>query len=56
VPAVYLRQMATYKALLQAIYPGREVRAALLWTDGPRLMELDPGRLDACLDDQGHPA
>jgi len=57
VPMVYLRQMATYRALLQAIYPGREVRAALLWTDGPRLMALDPAKLDssldACLDDQG---
>jgi len=56
VPPVYLRQMATYRALLKAIYPGREVRAALLWTDGPRLMALDPARMDACLDDQGHPA
>jgi ATP-dependent helicase/nuclease subunit A len=41
VAPVYLRQMAAYCALLQAIYPDRPVRAALLWTDGPRLMALD---------------
>jgi len=48
VPTVYLRQMATYCALLQSIYPDRPVRAALLWTDGPRLMPLTDARL------QGH--
>ena len=41
VPPAYLRQMAAYRALLQAIYPTRAVRCALLWTDGPRLMALD---------------
>ena len=47
VPTVYLRQMATYRALLQAIYPGRNVRAALLWTDAARLMALPEALLDA---------
>ena len=28
------------RALLAAIYPGRRIRAALLWTDGPRLMPI----------------
>jgi ATP-dependent helicase/nuclease subunit A len=40
VPRVYLRQLAAYCGLLRAIYPGRTVRAALLWTDGPRLMPI----------------
>ena len=40
VPRVYLRQLAAYCGLLSAIYPGRTVRAALLWTDGPRLMPI----------------
>ncbi|MCP5366642.1 MAG: double-strand break repair helicase AddA [Hyphomicrobiales bacterium] len=40
VPVVYLRQMATYGEALGRIYPGRRVRCLLLWTDGPRLMEL----------------
>ncbi len=47
VPTVYLRQMATYRALLQAIYPGRNVRAALIWTDAARLMALPEALLDA---------
>lgn len=40
VPAVYVRQMSAYADTLRAIYPGRKVRAALLWTDGARLMEV----------------
>ncbi len=39
-PPIYLRQMAAYRAALSALYPGHSVRCALLWTDGPRLMEL----------------
>ncbi|MEO3435055.1 double-strand break repair helicase AddA [Inquilinus sp. CAU 1745] len=46
VPVAYLRQMAIYRSALQLIYPGRTVECALLWTDGPRLMRLTPGRLD----------
>jgi ATP-dependent helicase/nuclease subunit A len=45
VPAAYLRQMAAYRALLRQIYPGRRVRCALLWTQGPRLMPLDEAAL-----------
>ena len=45
VPAVYLRQLATYQAALQRIYPDRPVQCALLWTDGPRLMPISPARL-----------
>jgi len=40
VSEAYLRQMAAYRGLLQAIYPGRAVRCALLWTEGPALMPL----------------
>ncbi len=47
VPPVYLRQMAAYRAALRAIYPGRRVRCLLLWTDGPRLMELADSLLDS---------
>ena len=44
VPAVYLRQMAAYRALLEKVYPDQEVECILLWTDGPRLMPL-PGAI-----------
>ncbi|PKU21509.1 double-strand break repair helicase AddA [Telmatospirillum siberiense] len=49
VAAVYLRQMAAYRAALACIYPGRTIRCALLWTDAPRLMALDNAVLDDAL-------
>lgn len=45
VPPAYLAQLSAYAALAQAIWPGRRVRAALLWTAAPRLMELPAGVL-----------
>jgi ATP-dependent helicase/nuclease subunit A len=45
VSPVYLRQMAAYRAVLGAIYPGRSVRCALLWTEHGRLMPLDDALL-----------
>jgi ATP-dependent helicase/nuclease subunit A len=36
----YLRQMALYAAVLADIFPGRRVEAALIWTDGPKLMAV----------------
>ncbi|HEX4628564.1 MAG TPA: ATP-binding domain-containing protein, partial [Gemmatimonadales bacterium] len=40
IPALYLDQLAAYVTAVSAIYPGKSVRAALLWTDGPRLMPV----------------
>lgn len=37
----YLVQMAAYRAVLQRLYPDRPVRCALLYTDGPHLIELE---------------
>ena len=45
VPALYVEQLAAYVAAIKAIYPGKDVRAALLWTDGPRLMPVSAERL-----------
>ena len=36
----YLMQMALYVAVLRAIFPSRKVEAALVWTDGPKLMPI----------------
>jgi ATP-dependent helicase/nuclease subunit A len=36
----YLRQMAAYVAALERVFPGRQVKAALLYTEGPRLVAL----------------
>ncbi len=45
VPPAYLEQLAAYAMAMAAIYPGRPVRCALLWTDGPRLMPISPALL-----------
>jgi ATP-dependent helicase/nuclease subunit A len=45
VAPLYLRQLALYRAALARIYPGHEIRCALLWTEGPRLMPISPERL-----------
>ncbi|MBY0396294.1 MAG: PD-(D/E)XK nuclease family protein, partial [Thermoleophilia bacterium] len=36
----YLRQMALYAAVLADIFPGRRIEAAIVWTDGPKLMPV----------------
>ncbi|MPZ57027.1 MAG: double-strand break repair helicase AddA [Rhizobiales bacterium] len=48
-PPGYVTQLALYRAVLARLYPGRTVRAALLWTEGPELMELSAGDLDQAL-------
>ena len=42
VPPATLRQLAAYVAALEAIYPEKAVRAALLYTQTPRLIPLSP--------------
>ncbi len=51
VPPAYVRQLARYRAVLEKIYPGRPIRAALIWTEVPDLMELSAETLDAALAD-----
>jgi len=41
IPASHAAQMSAYAEALRVIFPGREVKAALLYTSGPRLFELD---------------
>jgi ATP-dependent helicase/nuclease subunit A len=47
VPEATLRQMAAYVAALEAIYPARAVRAAVLYTQAPLLIALPPERMAA---------
>jgi ATP-dependent helicase/nuclease subunit A len=47
VPPAYIRQMALYRAVLAELFPGRPVRAALVWTDTPDLMEVSADLMDA---------
>jgi ATP-dependent helicase/nuclease subunit A len=46
----YVAQLALYRAVLARLYPDRPVRAALLWTDTPALMEIPAVMLDSALD------
>jgi ATP-dependent helicase/nuclease subunit A len=49
VPLAYVRQLALYRAVLEKLYPQRTVRAALIWTEVPDLMELSGDALTAAL-------
>lgn len=49
VPDGILRQMAAYRAALGAIWPGRRIEAAVLWTRSRALMPLPDALLDAAL-------
>jgi ATP-dependent helicase/nuclease subunit A len=48
-PEAYVRQLALYRAVLRKLYPDRPVRAALVWTEVPELMEISAGMLEAAL-------
>lgn len=50
VPQIYLRQMALYHALVAPLYPGKTVKAALLFSTVPNIIELDEATLTAALD------
>ncbi|WP_296678703.1 double-strand break repair helicase AddA [Novosphingobium sp.] len=45
VPLAILRQMAAYAAALEAVYPGRSVEAAVLYTQAPSLLIIPPALL-----------
>ncbi len=46
VAETYLLQLAAYRLAIAAIYPGKAIRAAIIWTDGCRLMEIPAAALD----------
>jgi ATP-dependent helicase/nuclease subunit A len=48
-PRPYVLQLALYRALLAEIYPGRTIRAFLVWTAGPLVREVSADRLDDAL-------
>ena len=52
-PPGYVRQLALYRAVLQKLYPRLPVRAALLWTEIPELMEISTPALQAQLAGHG---
>jgi ATP-dependent helicase/nuclease subunit A len=53
----YLGQLAGYRAAVKLVFPGKRVRAALLWTATPSLMELPEELLDrAAMQETPYPA
>jgi ATP-dependent helicase/nuclease subunit A len=46
----YVTQLALYRALLGRIYPGKTVRAALIFTNGPALLEIPGEAMDRALE------
>jgi ATP-dependent helicase/nuclease subunit A len=42
IPASHRAQMSAYSEALAVIFPGRTIKAALLYTAGPKLIELMP--------------
>jgi ATP-dependent helicase/nuclease subunit A len=46
VAPAYIAQLAGYRRALKGLLKDRALRAALLWTDGPRLMEIPSTSLD----------
>ncbi|MGE0650149.1 MAG: double-strand break repair helicase AddA [Alphaproteobacteria bacterium] len=53
VAPAYVTQMAFYRATLAAIFPGRGIRCALLYTAAPKFVELPDPVLDAALPTAG---
>lgn len=47
VPTGYVKQMAAYAAAMGVIFPDRAITAALLFTSGPRLVDLPAAMLEA---------
>ena len=48
--APYITQLALYRAVLARLYPEKAVRAALIFTSGPILVEVPAAAMDAALD------
>jgi ATP-dependent helicase/nuclease subunit A len=46
VPEAYLLQLAAYRLALARIFPGRDVKAAILWTYSANLMPIPSHELD----------
>jgi ATP-dependent helicase/nuclease subunit A len=49
VPRPYLTQLALYRAVLGQLYPDKAIRAVLVWTDVPDLMEISAAALEEAL-------
>ena len=51
VARAYILQLAAYRLAVARIYPETRIRAALLWTDGARLMPIEDHVLESAGDE-----
>jgi ATP-dependent helicase/nuclease subunit A len=49
VPTAYVCQLALYRNVLQQLYPDKAIRAALIWTEIPDLMEVPAALMDSAI-------
>jgi ATP-dependent helicase/nuclease subunit A len=49
VPPAYVCQLALYRSALVQLYPEKAIRAALIWTEIPDLMEIPAATMDSAL-------
>jgi ATP-dependent helicase/nuclease subunit A len=49
VPPAYVTQLALYRAVLDRLYPDKQIGAALVWTEIPILMEIPAEAMDEAL-------
>ncbi|MGN6463241.1 MAG: double-strand break repair helicase AddA [Pseudolabrys sp.] len=48
-PPAYIRQLGLYRAVLQRLYPGKAVRAVLIWVDTAEIVEVSAAEMDAAV-------
>jgi ATP-dependent helicase/nuclease subunit A len=48
-PQAYIGQLALYRAVLASIYPAKTIRAALIFTAGPNVIEVPGPAMEAAL-------
>jgi ATP-dependent helicase/nuclease subunit A len=49
VPKDYIGQLAAYRAVLRFIYPEKTIRAALIFTEGPNVIEVPGAAMEAAM-------
>jgi ATP-dependent helicase/nuclease subunit A len=49
VPVQYIGQLAAYRAVLAGIYPEKTIRAALIFTEGPIVIEVPGTAMETAL-------
>jgi ATP-dependent helicase/nuclease subunit A len=49
IPAPFVTQMALYAAVLAPLWPNKSLQALLIFTNGPKVINVPPARLDEAL-------